>query len=92
MKYESDNVRISDKEEMTDEIDEQMSRLQDKLFDVMESEPVSLQVALSMFATFYVKTAKELMGMPKEVALEAIAGVIEMSYGEDEREEVKWLN
>lgn len=92
MQYESDNLRIKDQDEIDSEIDEQLVRLKSKLIDVMNEEKVKLQVALSLFATLYTQTAHDMMGLPKEIAIEAITGVIEMNYAEDETEEVRWLN
>ncbi len=92
MKYESENLRIKDQDELDGELDEQLVRLKSKLIDVMNEEKVKLQVALSLFATLYTQTAHDMMGLPKEIAIEAITGVIEMNYAEDETEEVRWLN
>lgn len=92
MQYESDNLKIKDQDELDGELDEQLVRLKGKLIDVMNEEKVKLQVALSLFATLYTQTAHDMMGLPKEIAIEAITGVIEMNYAEDETEEVRWLN
>lgn len=92
MKYESENIRVKDQDELDGELDEQLTRLKGKLVDVMNEEKVKLQVALSLFATLYTQTAHDMMGLPKEIAIEAITGVIEMHYAEDEMEEVRWLN
>lgn len=92
MKYESENIRVKDQDELDGELDEQLTRLKGKLVDVMNEEKVKLQVALSLFATLYTQTAHDMMGLPKEIAIEAITGVIEMNYAEDETEEVRWLN
>lgn len=92
MKYESENIRVKDQDELDGELDEQLTRLKGKLVDVMNEEKVKLQVALSLFATLYTQTAHDMMGLPKEIAIEAITGVIEMHYAENEMEEVRWLN
>ena len=92
MKYESENIRVKDQDELDGELDEQLTRLKGKLVDVMNEEKVKLQVALSLFATLYTQTAHDMMELPKEIAIEAITGVIEMHYAEDEMEEVRWLN
>lgn len=94
MKYESDNIRIKDQDEISGEMEEQITRLQDKMVEVMQSEKVKVQVALSLFATLYAKTARGMMDLPKDVAIEAITGVLEMHYAEDEdyKGEVQWLN
>ena len=92
MKYESENIRVKDQDELDGELDEQLNRLKGKLVDVMNEEKVKLQVALSLFATLYTQTAHDMMELPKEIAIEAITGVIEMHYAENEMEEVRWLN
>ena len=92
MQYESENIRVKDQDELDGELDEQLTRLKGKLVDVMNEEKVKLQVALSLFATLYTQTAHDMMGLPKEIAIEAITGVTEMNYAEDETEEVRWLN
>ena len=92
MKYESENLSVKDQDEIDGEMDEQLTRLKSKLVDLLNEEKVKLQVALSLFATLYTQTAHDMMDLPKEIAIEAITGVIEMHYAEDEMEEVKWLN
>lgn len=91
--YESENLKIKDQDELDDEMDEQLTRLKSKLVDVLNSEKVRLPVALSLFATLYTQTARDMMELPKEIALEAITGVIEMNYAEyEERGTAQWLN
>lgn len=92
MKYESDDIRITDSDEIPDELDNQIVRLRAGIVDVLQGEKVEIQVALSVVATMYINIAKGMMGMPKNITLEAITQAIEMAYAEDETEEVRWLN
>lgn len=95
MKYESENLRISDQDEDLDpKVDEQVSRIKAKFADILNEEKCTMDVALSIMATMYVVTCHRMIGMPKEIALEAIKGAIEMQYAEDDddRGEVQWLN
>ena len=92
MKYESDAIRITDNDEIPDELDNQIVRLRSGIVDVLQGEKVEIQVALSVVATMYINIAKGMMDLPKEITLEAITQAIEMAYAEDEMEEVEWLN
>ena len=95
MKYESETMKISDQDEISDEMDEQISRLKEKVCDVFMSEKVETQVALSIFATMYVRTACDMMGLPKAIAKEAIDQLIEMHYaseGEPDDAEMHFAN
>ena len=105
MKYESDSLRISDQDEDIDpKIDEQIGRLKEKIADIFTEEQVRHDVALSVLATMYVVTCHRIIEMPKEIAIEAIKGAIEMQYAEDDEqpedadmhfanmEKPKWLN
>ena len=105
MKYESDSLRIRDQDEDIDPtLDEQIGRLKDKIADIFIDEQVRHDVALSVLATMYVVTCHRIIGMPKEIALEAIKGALEMQYAEQDEqpddaemhfanmEKPKWLN
>lgn len=92
MKYESDDIRITDNDEIPDELDKQIVRLRAGIVDVLQGEKVEMQVALSVVATMYINIAKGMMEMPKHITLEAITQAIEMAYAEDEMEDVEWLN
>ena len=92
MKYESDDIRITDNEEIPDELDKQIVRLRAGIVDVLQGEKVEMKIALSVIATMYINIAKGMMGMPKHITLEAITQAIEMAYAEDEMEDVEWLN
>ena len=105
MKYESDTLRISDQDEDLDpKLDEQISRIKSKIADIFTEEQVRHDVALSVLATMYVVTCHRIIEMPKEIALEAIKGAIDMQYAEGEEqpddaemhfanmEKPKWLN
>ena len=92
MKYESDNLKITDQDEMLDDVDKQIVRLRAGIVDVLQGEKVEMKIALSVVATMYINIAKGMMDLPKEITLEAITQAIEMAYAEDEMEEVEWLN
>lgn len=104
MKYESETLRISDQDEDIDPaIDEQIGDLKEKIADLFTAGEVRHDVALSVLATMYVVTCHRIIGMPKEIAIEAIKGAIEMQYAEEEdisdedihfatMEKPKWLN
>jgi hypothetical protein len=105
MKYESENLRISDQDEDLDpKLDEQIARIKSQIADIFTEEQVRHDVALSVLATMYVVTCHRIIEMPKEIALEAIRGAIEMQYAEDDEqpddaemhfanmEKPKWLN
>ena len=105
MKYESENLRIKDEEEDIDPaLDEQISRIKGAIADIFTEEEVRHDVALSVLATMYVVTCHRIIGMPKEIALEAIKGALEMQYAEQDEqpddaemhfanmEKPKWLN
>lgn len=96
MKYESENIRIIDQEENIDEaIDAQIMRIKTKFAEVLHKEQPRDDVMLSILATMYIVTCHRIMGMPKEIAKEAICGAIDMQYAEDEMDErgtAQWLN
>jgi hypothetical protein len=104
MKYESESLRISDQDEDIDPaIDKQIGDLKEKIAEIFMKDEVRHDVALSVLATMYVVTCHRVIGMPKEIALEAIKGAIEMQYAEEEdmsdeemhfatMEKPKWLN
>ena len=105
MKYESENLRIKDEEEDIDPaLDEQISRIKGAIADIFAEEEVRHDIALSVLATMYVVTCHRIIEMPKEIAIEAIKGAIEMQYAEDDEqpedadmhfanmEKPKWLN
>lgn len=105
MKYESENLRIKDEEEDIDPaLDEQISRIKGAIADIFAEEEVRQDIALSVLATMYVVTCHRIIGMPKEIALEAIKGALEMQYAEQDEqpddaemhfanmEKPKWLN
>lgn len=105
MKYESENLRIKDEEEDIDPaLDEQISRIKAQIADIFAEEEVRQDIALSVLATMYVVTCHRIIGMPKEIALEAIKGALEMQYAEQDEqpddaemhfanmEKPKWLN
>jgi len=94
MKYESENLTITDEAEISDELDEQIVRLKDALASLLTKENIRLDVALSVFATMYARTACDYMELPKELALEAITQTLEMHYADDgfNKGEVQWLN
>jgi hypothetical protein len=94
MKYESENLTITNEAEISDEIDEQLVRVKEALSSVMVKENIRLDVALSVFATMYARTACDYMELPKELALEAITQTIEMHYADDgyNKGEMQWLN
>ena len=81
----------------------QISRIKAQIADIFTEEEVRQDIALSVLATMYVVTCHRIIGMPKEIAIEAIKGAIEMQYSEDEQpddaemhfanmEKPKWLN
>jgi len=94
MKYQSENLTISNQDEISDELDEQIMRLRDALASLLTKENIRLDVALSVFATMYARTACDYMELPKELALEAITQTLEMHYADDghNRGEIQWLN
>jgi hypothetical protein len=94
MKYESENMTITDQDDINDELEAQLSRLKDAMAEVLMAEKVRLDVALSVFATMYAKTACDYMELPMDVALEAITKTLEMHYEDDDYNEgeVQWLN
>jgi len=94
MKYKSENMTITNENEIPDEIDEQLVRVKEALSSVMVRENIRLDVALSVFATMYARTACDYMELPKELALEAITQTLEMHYADDgyNKGEMQWLN
>jgi hypothetical protein len=94
MKYESENITITDEAELSDELDEQIMRLKDALSSLLTKENIRLDVALSVFATMYARTACDYMELPKELALEAITQTLELHYADDgyNKGEMQWLN
>ena len=94
MKYESENLTITNEAEISDELDEQIMRLKDALSSLLTKENIRLDVALSVFATMYARTACDYMELPKELALEAITKTLDMHYEADvfNTGEVQWLN
>jgi hypothetical protein len=94
MKYESENLTVTNEAELSDELDEQIMRLKDALSSLLTKENIRLDVALSVFATMYARTACDYMELPKELALEAITQTLEMHYADDgyNKGEVQWLN
>jgi hypothetical protein len=94
MKYESENLTITNETELSDELDEQIMRLKDALASLLTKENIRLDVALSVFATMYARTACDYMELPKELALEAITQTLNMHYADDgyNKGEVQWLN
>jgi len=94
MKYQSENLTISNQDEISDELDEQIMRLRDALASLLTKENIRLDVALSVFATMYARTACDYMELPKELALEAITQTLEMHYADDghNKGEIQWLN
>lgn len=98
MKYESENIRITDEMDGLDpKIETQINRIKAKFADILNEEKCTMDIALSIMATMYVVTCQRMAGVPKEIALEAITGAIEMQYAEDDDEEdnegeIKWLN
>lgn len=93
MKHEFEHLSISDQDDIDDELDAQICRLRDKIADVLmnDDEPVPTEVALSIFATMYVRTAHDMMELPLEVAKLAINSTLDLHYADDEGEG-KWLN
>jgi hypothetical protein len=94
MKYESENLTVTNEAELSDELDEQIMRLKDALSSLLTKENIRLDVALSVFATMYARTACDYMELPKELALEAITQTLEMHYADDgyNKGEMQWLN
>ena len=94
MKYESENLTISNQDDVPDEVDEQLVRVKNALASVLIKENIRLDVALSVFATMYARTACDYMELPKELALEAITKTLDMHYEDDvfNTGEVQWLN
>jgi hypothetical protein len=94
MKYESENLTITNQDELSDELDEQIMRLKDALSSLLTKENIRLDVALSVFATMYARTACDYMELPKELALEAITQTLELHYADDgyNKGEMQWLN
>ena len=94
MKYKSENMTITNENEIPDEIDEQLVLVKEALSTVLVKENIRLDVALSVFATMYAKTACDYMELPKELALEAITQTLNMHYADDgyNKGEMQWLN
>jgi competence transcription factor ComK len=94
MKYKSETMTITNEAELSDELDEQIMRLKDALASLLTKENIRLDVALSVFATMYARTACDYMELPKELALEAITQTLEMHYADDgyNKGEMQWLN
>jgi hypothetical protein len=94
MKYESENLTVTNEAELSDELDEQIMRLKDALSSLLTKENIRLDVALSVFATMYARTACDYMELPKELALEAITQTLELHYADDgyNKGEMQWLN
>jgi hypothetical protein len=94
MKYESENLIIRDQDEVSDEIEEQVTRVKDGIFKVLQDENIRYDVALSIFATMYARVACDHMELPQKIAHEAITKTLELYYADDfnEMEEGQWLN
>jgi hypothetical protein len=94
MKYKSETMTITNEAEISDELDEQIMRLKDALSSLLTKENIRLDVALSVFATMYARTACDYMELPKELALEAITQTLELHYADDgyNKGEMQWLN
>jgi hypothetical protein len=94
MKYESENLRITELSEVEEEIEEQVTRVRDAIFTVLQDENIRYDVALSIFATMYARVACDHMELPQKIAHEAITKTLELYYKDDFNEtgEVKWLN
>jgi hypothetical protein len=94
MKYESENLRITKLSEVEEEIEEQVTRVRDAIFTVLQDENIRYDVALSIFATMYARVACDHMELPQKIAHEAITKTLELYYKDDFNEmgEVKWLN
>jgi hypothetical protein len=92
MKYESDNIKITDQDGVSDEVHEQVMRIKEAISEVLQDEQVRYDIALSIFATMYVRVACDYMEIPQDIALEAITKTLEIYYADDEMGEVQWLN
>ena len=93
MKYESDNLTIVDQDEVSDEIEEQVNRIKQAFIETLKTENIRYDVALSIFATMYARTACDYMELPQEIAHEAITKTLELYYMDDfEIGEGQWLN
>lgn len=93
MEIKLDGVKVIDQdEEMEDEIVEQMERIKRGFVKVLQKEDPDLQVIISVLASMYVTTACDMMELPKEIAINAIVGAIELRYSEDETGEGQCLN
>lgn len=85
-------VNVKNSSEIDDDTKEQMDMLKHGIADLFIDNEIEVEMAISVLVTLYVITAKEMMGMSKEEAIKAVSTAIELSYAEDERDELKWLN
>ena len=93
MKYESENITIVDQDGVSDEIEEQVNRIKEAFIKTLNTEKIRYDVALSIFATMYARTACDYMEIPQDIAVEAITKTLELYYMDDfEMEEGQWLN
>jgi hypothetical protein len=93
MKYESENITITDQDGVSDEIEEQVTRIKEAFIKTLNTEKIRYDIALSIFATMYARTACDYMELPQDIALEAITKTLELWYMDDfEMEEGQWLN
>jgi hypothetical protein len=93
MKYESENITITDQDGVSDEVEEQVTRIKEAFIKTLNKEKIRYDIALSIFATMYARTACDYMELPQDIALEAITKTLELWYMDDfEMEEGQWLN
>lgn len=85
-------INVKSSEQIDQETKDEMDMLKHGIADLFIDNEVEVETAISVLVTLYVITAKEMMGMDKEEAIQAITTAIELSYAEDEKENLQWLN
>lgn len=92
MTYQSENLTIRSQDDIDEELDALIMRVKERVVDALMEEQVPAEVALSIFATFYSRTACEMMELPIHVAKEAINVTLDLHYADKEKDGVEWLN
>lgn len=85
-------INVKGSEQIDQETKDEMDMLKHGIADLFIDNEVEVETAISVLVTLYVITAKEMMGMSKEETIQAITTAIEMSYAQDEKEGLQWLN
>jgi hypothetical protein len=85
-------INVKSSEQIDQETKDEMDMLKHGIADLFIDNEVEVEMAMSVLVTLFVITAKEMMHMSKEEAIKAITLAIELSYAEDEKENLQWLN